>query len=135
MPKPHWCRARHSSPHSDNLAHEVNFFRFMCRATSTLTHLSEGRSDGLGTKLRPHGKASGLGTFEFVLPIMRYIYPYIHDVCYFSGAAIVMRRNKFEIAMFPDHRFSCGLITRLHCPLMYMYQCFIIASQGGACKA
>ena len=41
---------------------------------------------------------------------MKFIYSYVHDVRYFP---LQMRQNKFEIAMFLDHKFLRGLVSRL----------------------
>ena len=41
---------------------------------------------------------------------MRYIHSYMHAI---PATYIAAAQNKFEIVIFPDHRFSRGMVTRL----------------------
>ena len=53
---------------------------------------------------RPHGKASGLGTLQIVLPLTRFIHCYVHDVCI---AQISLRNRIIKIANYvPRPPFS-----------------------------
>ena len=68
-------------------------------------HLVSGTELRAGLVPRPHGKVGGLGTLLFQ------ICSTVNEI----HLSLRKRRMlfKFEIAMFPDHRFSHGLVTRL----------------------